>query len=144
MSAAIQEASHLHVAARIVQKTRENARTTMLALDAAMEAAPGQFAMLWLPGVDEKPFSIAGADPLSFAVSRVGPFSEVLHGLERGPGSGCGVRSAEASPQSQDARCWWAAGTGPRRFTSWRARCWPGVRGLKQHLARAPPMTCCL
>ena len=74
----------LHVAARVVAKTQENARTVMLALDSALEAAPGQFAMLWLPGVDEKPFSIAGADPLSFAVSRVGPFSEALHALNPG------------------------------------------------------------
>jgi dihydroorotate dehydrogenase electron transfer subunit len=84
MSGRPQDASSLHVAARVVEKTRENPRTIMLALDALLEAAPGQFAMLWLPGVDEKPFSIAGADPLSFAVSRVGPFSEALHALEPG------------------------------------------------------------
>jgi len=46
--------------------------------------------MLWLPGVDEKPFSISGNDPLMFTVSRVGPFSEALHAL--GPGSTLWVR----------------------------------------------------
>ena len=51
----------------------ENPTTVTLVLDGRMDAAPGQFAMLWLPGVDEKPFSIAGADPLMFTVSRVGP-----------------------------------------------------------------------
>ncbi len=84
MSGAPREAACQHVAARIVEKTQENARTVMLALDAALECIPGQFAMLWLPGVDEKPFSIAGADPLSFAISRVGPFSERVHALEPG------------------------------------------------------------
>ena len=84
MNGRTRDAASLHLAARVVEKTQENARTIMLALDAALEAAPGQFAMLWLPGVDEKPFSIACVDPLSFAVSRVGPFSEALHALEPG------------------------------------------------------------
>ncbi|MGA2478063.1 MAG: dihydroorotate dehydrogenase electron transfer subunit [Spirochaetia bacterium] len=74
----------LHRAARVVEKVQENAATITFVLDAAMEAAPGQFAMLWLPGIDEKPFSIAGADPLTFTVSRVGPFSEMLHALAPG------------------------------------------------------------
>ena len=46
--------------------------------------------MLWLPGIDEKPFSIAGVDPLMFTVARVGPFSERLHDL--GPGDTVWVR----------------------------------------------------
>jgi dihydroorotate dehydrogenase electron transfer subunit len=71
----------LHQAARIVERVQENARTVSIVLDAAMAALPGQFAMLWIPGMDEKPFSIAGADPLMFTISRVGPFSEALHGL---------------------------------------------------------------
>ncbi len=40
--------------------------------------------MLWLPGMDEKPFSISSADPLCFTIARVGPFSEALHGLDQG------------------------------------------------------------
>ena len=49
-----------------------------------MQAEPGQFAMLWLPGVDEKPFSIAGTEPLMFTISQVGPFSDALHALRPG------------------------------------------------------------
>ncbi len=49
-------------------------------LDAeAPEAKPGQFVMLWLPGVDEKPISIACPAPLTLTVARVGPFSTELH-----------------------------------------------------------------
>jgi dihydroorotate dehydrogenase electron transfer subunit len=49
-------------------------------LDAAAEdAQPGQFVMLWLPGVDEKPFAVARPDPLTVTVARVGPFSTALH-----------------------------------------------------------------
>ncbi|RME37855.1 MAG: dihydroorotate dehydrogenase electron transfer subunit, partial [Thermoflexia bacterium] len=54
-------------------------------LDASLpEAEPGQFVMLWLPGVDEKPFSIARPDPLTLTVARVGPFSTALHQAREG------------------------------------------------------------
>jgi dihydroorotate dehydrogenase electron transfer subunit len=76
----VSDGGSLHRAARIVEKVRENGKTISFVLDISMEEAkPGQFAMVWLPGVDEKPFSISLADPLVFTVSRVGPFSETLH-----------------------------------------------------------------
>ncbi len=43
------------------------------------QAEPGQFVLLWLPGVDEKPMSIADPDPLTLTVTRIGPFSTALH-----------------------------------------------------------------
>jgi dihydroorotate dehydrogenase electron transfer subunit len=79
------EVRALHVAARVSDRIRENPRTVTLVLDRALPAArPGQFCMLWLPGADEKPFSIAGPDPLMFTVSRVGPFSEAIQALAPG------------------------------------------------------------
>lgn len=49
-------------------------------LDAQVpQAEPGQFIMLWLPGLDEKPMSIACPDPLTLTVARIGPFSTALH-----------------------------------------------------------------
>jgi dihydroorotate dehydrogenase electron transfer subunit len=51
---------------------------------AATDAEPGQFVMLWLPNVDEKPISIAAPDPLTFTVARVGAFSTALHGCDVG------------------------------------------------------------
>jgi dihydroorotate dehydrogenase electron transfer subunit len=81
----------LPVAARVADRIQENPRTFTLVLGCAIPAArPGQFCMLWLPGVDEKPFSIAGPDPLMFTISRVGPFSEALQAL--GPGEPLWVR----------------------------------------------------
>jgi dihydroorotate dehydrogenase electron transfer subunit len=75
---------------RLARTVRENHRTVSLELDGDLEAAPGQFCMLWLPGMDEKPFSVSGARPARFTVNRVGPFSEALHALA--PGSLLGVR----------------------------------------------------
>jgi dihydroorotate dehydrogenase electron transfer subunit len=40
--------------------------------------------MLWLPGLDEKPFSVLGDRPLAFAVAAVGPFSRALQRLRPG------------------------------------------------------------
>jgi dihydroorotate dehydrogenase electron transfer subunit len=54
-------------------------------LDAEVPGAePGQFIMLWLPGVDEKPMSIACPAPLTVTVARVGPFSTALHQRQAG------------------------------------------------------------
>jgi dihydroorotate dehydrogenase electron transfer subunit len=77
-------AETLHRSARIVERTLENAKTVTLRLDASLGCEPGQFAMLWLPGLDEKPFSISSDQPLCFTIARVGPFSDALHGLGEG------------------------------------------------------------
>lgn len=64
---------------------RENYRTSTFVFDKALpEAQPGQFVMVWLPGVGEKPFSIADTAPFSLTVAAVGPFSEALSKLEIG------------------------------------------------------------
>ncbi|MGA2615379.1 MAG: dihydroorotate dehydrogenase electron transfer subunit [Spirochaetia bacterium] len=78
------ELKGLHRPLRIREKITENQKTVSLVLDGSLECQPGQFAMLWMPGIDEKPFSISGNDPLMFTVSRVGPFSEALHALQPG------------------------------------------------------------
>ncbi len=67
-------------AARIVEVQDEGAKVRTLVLDLALEAEPGQFVMVWLPGVDEKPFSLVASRPVMLAVARVGPFTEqVFH-----------------------------------------------------------------
>jgi len=48
-------------AMKIVEIRTENLKTKTFVLDGALEAVPGQFVMAWLPGIDEKPFSLAGA-----------------------------------------------------------------------------------
>ncbi len=69
-----------------IREVRDETRTVRtFVLDAEMpEAEPGQFVMLWLPGVDEKPVSIAHPAPLTVTVARVGPFSTALHQRKAG------------------------------------------------------------
>ena len=69
---------------RLVSTRRLNDATLWLTFDADLTAEPGQFVMAWLPGVGEKPFSIAGMAPFSLMVVDVGPFSHALHQLQPG------------------------------------------------------------
>ncbi len=70
--------------AQIVDLVEENATIRTVVLDVHLAAEPGQFVMVWLPGVDEKPFSLVRAEPVTLTVARVGPFTTALHALEVG------------------------------------------------------------
>jgi dihydroorotate dehydrogenase electron transfer subunit len=69
---------------RISNVVEETRTVKTFVLDDKIDAQPGQFVMLWLPGVDEKPISIAAPDPLTLTVARVGPFSNALHECQVG------------------------------------------------------------
>lgn len=71
-------------ALRVVRVDPESPRVKTLVLEAQMEAQPGQFVMAWLPGYEEKPFSLAESEPVTLTVARVGPFSTALHALKPG------------------------------------------------------------
>jgi len=49
--------------------------TTVLELDGVLEYKSSQFAFLWLPGIGEKPFSIAHSSPLTFFIKDRGHVS---------------------------------------------------------------------
>lgn len=69
----------------ITQIIPENSYTKTFVLDDVMShATPGQFIMLWIPGLDEKPFAIVARDPLTITVAAVGPFSRALHAMDIG------------------------------------------------------------
>jgi len=66
---------------KIAKVIEESAKVRTFVLEAAVEADPGQFIMVWLPRTDEKPFSLVDADPVTITVARVGPFTKKLHRL---------------------------------------------------------------
>lgn len=84
MSENLTQPINLPQALRISRIQAENSSTKTFVLDGAVEAAPGQFVMVWLPGLEDKPFSLAGADPITLTVAAVGPFSRALHQLKVG------------------------------------------------------------
>jgi len=72
--------------ARIIKRTVYNDDNVTLHLGAKIDFFPGQFLMIWLPGVNEKPFSIAGHDDTGvlITVRRRGYFSGRLIDLKEG------------------------------------------------------------
>jgi dihydroorotate dehydrogenase electron transfer subunit len=80
----VDETSEVYRSASI-RELREEARDTRtFVLDCSLPAEPGQFVMLWIPRLDEKPFCVADDAPLALTVRRVGPLTEEL--FERRPG----------------------------------------------------------
>jgi dihydroorotate dehydrogenase electron transfer subunit len=78
------EQACLPQALKITDIKMENANTKTFVLAGSLAATPGQFVMAWLPGFEDKPFSLANADPVSLTVAAVGPFSQALHQLQVG------------------------------------------------------------
>lgn len=72
------------IAARIVGIENENGKVKTFILDCAMPAKAGQFVMLWLPGVGEKPISVSYVKPLGVSIAKVGEFSGRMHQLKEG------------------------------------------------------------
>lgn len=69
---------------KIASTTEINHCARWIELENSIEASPGQFVMAWLPGIGEKPYSIASMDPFSLLAVDVGPFSHALHRLKKG------------------------------------------------------------
>jgi dihydroorotate dehydrogenase electron transfer subunit len=64
----------------------ENAYTSTFVFEYPLNSKPGQFVMLWIPGVDEKPFSVAYDDGKEFwlTICKVGQATEELFKLKVG------------------------------------------------------------
>ena len=73
-------------ACTVVKKTYHSEDTLLLTLGGSMNSfKPGEFVFLWLPGIGEKPFSVAKVDPLTFIVKKRGPFTQaVFDSLDEG------------------------------------------------------------
>lgn len=74
----------LHRPMSITAIADETPKVKTFTLDSILDAEPGQFVMVWLPRLDEKPFSLVSDDPATLTVAEVGPFSGRLHQLEVG------------------------------------------------------------
>lgn len=70
--------------ARLAKVISENYRIKTFELEARIDAEPGQYVQLWLPGVGERPMSIGDGRPLTFTIAAVGAFSQKMHTLKSG------------------------------------------------------------
>ncbi len=63
----------------------ENSKTKTFVLDdCILDATPGQFVMVWIPGLDEKPFALVKREPITLTIAAVGPFTRAMHALKVG------------------------------------------------------------
>ncbi|HOS81810.1 MAG TPA: dihydroorotate dehydrogenase electron transfer subunit, partial [Methanolinea sp.] len=78
----------LPVPVRITRVVRETPSVATFAFDREFSFVPGQFVMVWVPGVDEVPMALSS--PSSITVQRVGDATAALFRL--GPGDSIGIR----------------------------------------------------
>lgn len=68
----------------VIDVNRFASDTIVLTLDGKLSCKAGQYAFLWVPGIGEKPFSVAHNEPLTFIIKRRGTLSEALCSLKVG------------------------------------------------------------
>lgn len=85
-------ADHTPLMIEVAEKTVHNDVYTTLFFDFAINYHPGRFIMLWLPGVDEKPYSLSYHSPTRFGITieAKGRFSRQAVALA--PGDLMGIR----------------------------------------------------
>lgn len=72
-----------------IEKIIEHSDTVRsFVFDADLKSKPGQFAMVWLPGVDEKPISLSATNRIT--VKKIGPFTGKI--FEKAAGSYLDIR----------------------------------------------------
>ena len=76
--------SSYYKTAKIRRIRKENYRVKTFELDCFIEAQPGQFVMLWIPGINEKPMCIVHANPLRLTIAAVGDFTNAVSSLKEG------------------------------------------------------------
>jgi len=69
-----------------VRAARKDGGVVILSLSENFPAQPGQFAMLWLPGKGEKPYSFLSEN--EFGIAPAGEFSRALSSLRKGDSVG--------------------------------------------------------
>jgi dihydroorotate dehydrogenase electron transfer subunit len=79
---------HLPMAVRIERVVRETPSIRTFRFSAEFSFRPGQFVMVWVPGVDEIPMALSS--PSSISVQKVGEATEALFSC--GPGDEIGLR----------------------------------------------------
>ncbi len=87
MSASVTKLNTLRTTAIIdIKDENPTVKTYTLRDDLCSKASPGQFLMLWIPGIDEIPLSImnSGNGQVQFTVKAVGDATRHLHNLKLG------------------------------------------------------------
>jgi len=89
---------------KIIDSKIETSNLKTLFFEYQLKASPGQFVMLNIPGVAEKPFSVSHQDSNTFGVtiSAIGEFSKRLHSLK--VGDHLGIKGPFGNPYTLKGR----------------------------------------
>lgn len=73
----------IHKIYKLKDKIKESPIVTTYVFEGRLECRPWQFYMVWLPDIDEKPFSIwyVECDQFYLSIARVGPFTTKMESL---------------------------------------------------------------
>ncbi|OGJ52073.1 dihydroorotate dehydrogenase electron transfer subunit [Candidatus Peregrinibacteria bacterium RIFOXYB2_FULL_32_7] len=65
---------------KILDIVQENSLVKTYTLDISLHGKPGQFCNIWIPRLNEKPFSVADDDGkvMKFSIAEIGPFTQEL------------------------------------------------------------------
>lgn len=76
----------MHKIHKVKKVIRENSKAVTIILEGKIDYNPGQFIMLWLPGVDEKPFAVSYLSGNSFGVTieEKGKFTKQISKIKEG------------------------------------------------------------
>lgn len=98
---------------RITEIYKPSDDTAVFTVDADIHARAGEFVFLWLPGIGEKPFSLAGINPARFVIKKRGKVSTALCNLQAGDSLFCrGAYGAPIQHTIQDSSYIFCGGTG--------------------------------
>jgi len=70
------------ITAKIKEVQKENEQITTYIIDYRLAAHPGQFIMVWLPGLGERPMGIADNEPMTMTVAHIGGFTNAMRKLK--------------------------------------------------------------
>ncbi len=74
-----------HVIVKIKKIEQECSDIKTFWFEQELNASPGQFVMVWLPGIDEKPFTLSSiGNESAISVQKRGIFTEKMHKLKEG------------------------------------------------------------
>lgn len=74
----------VYVPKKITAREKAGEDVVVLTLDGECEFEAGRFVFLWIPGVGEKPFSLAEGSPVRLIIKRRGEFTQALFDLREG------------------------------------------------------------
>ncbi len=69
---------------KIANVSDENYRIKTFEFSAHVKGKPGQYIMIWIPDVGERPMSLGSTSPITVTIANVGKFSHAIHQLKEG------------------------------------------------------------